>query len=110
MERGACARVQSLRAAGGLDAVDLIEGIAEIQTRFDDDSRGPRNHDLLVRAKHAGQPLVIAVEGKADEAFDKPLWKWRADALRHSPDSGAPRRLDGLTSLFFGTTVDTDRN
>ena len=108
IERDAQERVLSLLAVGGLGDVELVEAITEKRTRFDDDPRGPRNHDLLVRARHANQALVIAVEGKADEPFDKPLWKWRAEALRRSPNSGAPRRLDNLTTLFFGTTIDTD--
>jgi hypothetical protein len=110
IERGADARMRALLEAGGLAPVELIEGTAEKRTHFDDNPRGPRNHDLLVRARYAAEPLVIAVEGKADEPFDKPLWRWRSDALRKSPESGAPKRLDDLTQLFFGTTIDKDRD
>ena len=110
IERDAIAHVQRLLAAGGLVDTELISAIAEKQTRFDDNPRGPRNHDLLVRARHAGDPLVIAVEGKADEPFDKPLWKWRHDAVRRNPSSGAGKRVDGLTTLFFATTIDSDRS
>ena len=109
IERDAAGRVQLLLEAGGLADAELLEGIAEKQTRFDDNPRGPRNHDLLVRARHAEQSLVVAVEGKADEPFDKPLWKWRHDAVARSPESGAGVRLDGLTKLFFGTTINSDR-
>jgi hypothetical protein len=109
IEGNARDRVLALLAAGGLGDVELREAVAEKNTRFDEDSHGPRTHDLLVRARHGDEPLVIAVEGKADEPFDKPLWKWRDDALRRSAVSGAPKRLDRLTKLFFGTTIDKDR-
>ena len=55
-------------------------------------------------------PLIIGVEGKADEPFDKPLWRWRQDLVKQRPDSGAPQRLDQLTRLFFNTTIDRDRD
>jgi hypothetical protein len=109
IDRDAVERVQRLLDAGGLPDAVLVEGVAEKQTRFDDNPRGPRNHDLLVRGRFADGPLVVAVEGKADEPFDKPLWKWRHDAVGRRPASGAGKRLDGLTTLFFGTTIDKDR-
>ena len=97
-----------LLRAGRLGDVQLVEGIAEKKTQFDENPRGPRNHDLLIRGRYDGQPLVVAVEGKADEPFDKPLWKWRLDALARNAESGAPKRLDALTKAFFGTTLDRD--
>lgn len=109
IERDAEQRVTELLSLRReLAGVELLEGIAEKQTRFDDIQRGPRNHDLLVRAMTTAGPLVVAVEGKADEAFDHPLWRWRQRALRRSPHSEAPRRVDRLTALFFGTTIDKD--
>jgi hypothetical protein len=91
-----------------LAGIVLIEGIAEKKTRFDDIPSGPRSHDLLVHARtHAG-PLVIGVEGKADEPFDHPLWRWRQRALRQTPTTRAPVRLDNLTTVFFGSTIDAD--
>jgi hypothetical protein len=79
----------------GPSDIELLEGVAEKKTRFDEDPRGPRNHDVLVGARHADERLVIGVEGKADEPFDKPLWKWRDDALRRSAGSGAPNASTG---------------
>jgi hypothetical protein len=92
-----------------LSGLQLQEGVAEKKTRFDEIPRGPRNHDLLVRATSDTGPVIIGVEGKADEPFDLPLPRWREEALKRSPDSGAPRRLDSLTTLFFGTTIDDDQ-
>lgn len=86
----------------------LERGIAEKKTRFDENPRGPRNHDLLVEATTDEGPVVIGVEGKADEPFDASLSEWRQTALARRPTSGAPKRLDGLTASFFGTTLDED--
>ena len=91
-----------------LRPVTLDTGVAEKRTAFDEIPRGPRNHDLLLRAHSGERSLVVGVEGKADEPFDHPLWRWRARALARSPNSEAPLRLDHLTRLFFGTTISRD--
>jgi hypothetical protein len=83
----------------------LSRAVAEKKTQFDDNPRGPRNHDLLVEATTAEGPVVIGIEGKADETFDKPLAEWRQDP---NPKSGKGARLDGLTTSFFGATLDED--
>lgn len=87
----------------------LIEGIAEKQTRFDEEERGPRNHDLLIRGAVGGVPVTIGVEGKADEPFDDPLWLYREKALRRSPNTGALARVDRLVRLWFKTSLRQDR-
>ena len=46
------------------------QGVAEKQTHFDEQGRGPRNHDLLLRATADIGGVTIGVEGKADEPFD----------------------------------------
>ena len=91
-----------------LAGLQLLDAVAEKKTQFDDNPRGPRNHDLLVHASTDGGPLVIGVEGKADEPFDLPLAEWRQKALERSPSSGAPARLDNLTRHFFNAILDTD--
>ena len=88
--------------------VELLKGIAEKQTRFDDVKGGVRNHDLLVLGENSHGPVVIGVEGKADEPFDKPLWRWRDELMRKNPRSGAKLRLDQLTTHFFDATIDQD--
>ena len=109
IERDAAGRVTRLLALRPeLSGLVLGNVIVEKQTYFDDQGRGPRNHDLLIEATSDSGPVVIAVESKADETFDAPLWKWRSDAVKRHPRSGGPRRLDHLTGLFFGTTIDKD--
>lgn len=46
------------------------------RTRIDEDHRGARNHDLLVRDRVGSRPVVIGVEGKADGSFDDPPWRY----------------------------------
>ena len=101
--------VELLAACDELSGATLVEGIAEKKTQFDDNPRGPRNHDLLVRGSCDRGVLVVGVEGKADEPFDDPLWRWRSKALARSIKSAAPQRLDALTKMFFGTTIDQDQ-
>jgi hypothetical protein len=86
----------------------LDRGIAEKQTRFDDIRGGPGHHDLLVVGAAPSGPVVIGVEGKADEPFDERLDVWVTRAGAAGEESRAPERLDRLTTAFFGTTLDED--
>src|SRR5882672_8081570 len=70
--------VSVLSARPELAGIELIGGVAEKRTQFDDESRGPRNHDLLVRARlPTADSVTVGVEGKADEEFVLPLWRYR---------------------------------
>jgi hypothetical protein len=91
--------------------IELRNGVAEKRTQFDDDSHGPRNHDLLLRAElPTGSSVTVGVEGKADEEFDLPLWHYREAALRRSPKTQALRRIDSLVRQWFGTSLAADRD
>lgn len=109
IEGDAVDRVTALlgRDAGYVN-VALRRGIVEKLTQFDDNSRGPRHHDLLAIGSTPAGPIVIGVEGKADETFGAKLDRHVADALRGSPSSGTPIRVDRLTDAFFGATLSTD--
>jgi hypothetical protein len=82
----------------------LTTGVAEKQTRFDEDSRRSRNHDLLVGGTTNAGPLTIGVEGKAD-ALERFLERLiGVDVERTSTADGwitAPVELasDGVWSL-----------
>jgi hypothetical protein len=90
--------------------IELLDGVAEKKTRFDDDPHGPRNHDLLVRAQLSdGRPVTVGVEGKADEEFDVPVWRYREKGLQRSRDTGALRRIDSMVGRWFGTSLVADR-
>ncbi|MFN2469445.1 MAG: hypothetical protein ABR583_00305 [Gaiellaceae bacterium] len=61
-------------------------------------------------ARAADEPIVIGVEGKADEPFGDRLEDHVRNALRTTPASGTPQRVDQLTIAFFGSTLATDRS
>ena len=104
----AAERATALLTTGcALDLVELERAVPEKKTQFDGNARGARNHDLLVTGSANGGPLVVAVEGKADEPFDRTLKNWLATA-EENPRSGARARLDGLTPQLFGATLDTE--
>jgi len=92
------------------NGIELVDGVAEKRTQFDDDPRGPRNHDLLLRGQlPSGDLVTIAVEGKADEAFDVPLWRYRENGLKRSTGTGTLSRSDALVRQFFQTSLVADR-
>jgi hypothetical protein len=90
------------------NSVTLERGIVERLTQFDDNPRGPRHHDLLAIASSRAGRVVLGVEGKADETFGDRLDRHVAKALKRSPSSGAPKRVDQLTRAFFGATLGAD--
>jgi hypothetical protein len=107
----ASAVVSLLSARSELAGIELLTGVAEKRTQFDDEWHGPRNHDLLLRAElPTGSSVTVGVEGKADEEFDLPLWRYRETALRRSPDTQALRRIDSLVRRWFGTSLAADRD
>jgi hypothetical protein len=90
--------------------IELLEAVAEKKTQFDADPHGPRNHDLLIRARvPAGRTVTVGVEGKADEAFDDPLWRYREKGLQRSAKTGALDRIDWMVRRWFGTSLRADR-
>lgn len=109
LDGGAIERVTALLTRHpALAGLELERAIAEKETRFDAIRRGPRHHDLLVYARTPDRSVVIGVEGKADESFDRALDAWVAAARANSPATEAPARLDRLTSAFFGATLEQD--
>jgi hypothetical protein len=82
--------------------------IIERKTRFDDIPGGARNHDLLVLGGSPQGPVVIGVEGKADEPFGLSLSDYVTSARRRQPRTRAPERLERLTRAFFGKTLEDD--
>src|SRR5262249_36626687 len=60
--------VSLLSARPEFAGIELLDGVVEKRTQFDDDAHGPRNHDLLLRAQvPIERSVTVAVEGKADE-------------------------------------------
>lgn len=86
----------------------FTEGVAEKETQFDGNARGPRHHDLLVRGVIPAGPVTVGVEGKADESFGDPLWLHREKALKSSPNTGTLMRTDVLCKRWFGVRPHND--
>jgi hypothetical protein len=103
------AQLASLLGAGEEFAgLRLERGIAERKSWFDDIPGGPRHHDLLVVANAAAGRLVVGIEAKADEPFDRDLAGFCLAARRRYGETRAPERLDRLTRAFFGATPADD--
>lgn len=79
---------------------------AEPEVRLPIDGRRgePRNTDLLVHARDADGPFLIAVEAKADEPFDRPFSKVLDEAfeakLRNVASGAFDRAVDLARSLL----------
>lgn len=71
--------------------VELLMGFPEYQTPLPGGSR-PSQTDLFVLAEDAGDLIVVGVEGKVRENFDKLVEDWLGDA----PTLGQERRLSFL--------------
>ena len=109
LERDAEARLLELVSLlDEVEEVELLDAVAEKKTHFDGYS-GPRNHDLLVHARCRSGPLTIAIEAKADEPFDLPLWRYREEGLKTNPNTKKLARIDHLVALWFSTRLKDDR-
>jgi hypothetical protein len=83
--------------------------IVEMPT-FLDTQKGPSWTDIMVYARNAtGDPVVIGVEGKADELFDEEVRHWVRDSrqLERQPKTSRLNRLDYL-SRILRITVGSD--
>jgi hypothetical protein len=90
-----------------LTGFDAQRAIAEAQTRFDGYG-GPRNHDLLIYGRAAAGPVIVSVEGKADETFGETLARYaRAANAKRARGEGtnAPERLAQLVSALTGARL-----
>ena len=80
--------------------------IAEVEIRIDE-FFGPRNSDLVVIGKASRQPIVLAVEAKADEEFAKII---AAEMQRLSTKSNKPERMARLVAAILDRPLDTHVN
>lgn len=109
MEGTAADDLTALLAADSALVGFVVENaIAEAQTRFDDHGGGPRNHDLLVFGHNARGPIVVGVEGKADETYGQTVAAYEAAADKKVAlglPTKAPERLDDLLRDLADTTL-----
>jgi hypothetical protein len=89
-----------------LAGLEIVEGYAELKTGLRGESGGERNHDLLVVGRTRTETVVIGVEGKADETFDKTLgerWEEARKATEQKKKRTAwPQRLGRLAPALLG--------
>lgn len=81
-----------------------MSGVPEKATKLPWGRSGDRKHDLLL--EDADKSLVIGIEAKADEPFDKSIEKKRLDSQKNA-DGGAnmSERLDGILDLLYGSNL-----
>lgn len=72
--------------------ISIEKAIVEKKTYFSDTSSGPRNHDLLLYAKIDDKSVIIGIEGKERESYDKTLINKFNEAT--SPNSKLPNRIN----------------
>lgn len=94
--------VELLASSGSLRGAWLDEGHAEVQTQFDDNPRGPRSHDLLLRGRTERGTFVLGMEAKASERFDETLECHIRTREKATANSGIRRRIDLLCKALFG--------
>ena len=94
--------VQLLESHEGTKRTVIKSGITERETTLPFVHRGPRCHDLALRAGRDDCLTTICIEGKADE----PCGRTVAEELRKArqrPETSFPERLDWLTCSLVGT-------
>jgi hypothetical protein len=86
----------------------IEEAVAEAQVGFDSYPGGKRNHDLLIRGRTARGPIVIGLEGKADETFGETVESYASkSAIKRETQepTNAPERLKGLLEDIAGSSL-----
>jgi hypothetical protein len=81
-----------------LQELRLVLGEPEQKTYFDE-FRAPREHDLLVACELESGRALLAIEGKADEGFDRRVSERLATAR---PPTNFPERVRRLSLALFG--------
>jgi len=88
-----------------LAGLELVQGFAEHKTKLRGERGGDRNHDLLLVGRTPREHVVIGVEAKADETFDKTLaerWEEAAKKIARDERTSWPKRLARLAPALLG--------
>ena len=93
---------QILESSRDFAGAELLDGRPEEETRLDDFRGNSRNADLLLTGRLQGEPVVIAVEAKADESFGPTIGEYLAEK-EQVERSNAPARMRQLSAAVFGT-------
>ncbi len=80
----------------------ILSGITEHETALPPlGSRGPRCHDLALKAEQAGWDVTVCIEAKADESFGGTVAEELRKAERR-PVTNFPQRIEWLTRSLLG--------
>lgn len=74
---------------------ELVDAFAERKTSLDDGRPSHPQSDLIAIVGIENRLVILAIEAKVDEGFDKTIEQWLAD-----DSAGKKRRLDGLCELL----------
>lgn len=90
-------KIAEALATGSFAPIEMLFGFPEHKVKIEGRGAGSAS-DLFVIARrvHDGGLVTIAVEGKVEEPFDKPVSDWLAAAK----DGNRKKRLDGLAGLL----------
>jgi hypothetical protein len=98
---------QLLESHEGTRGIVILSGITEHETPLPFGNRGPRCHDLALRAEQDGHAVTVCIEAKADESFGGTVAKELLRARTRARTSKQlrtrfPERLDWLTRSLLG--------
>lgn len=95
------ALVELLESHDATKGTVIRGGTTEHETTLPFGNRGPRCHDLVLKADHSHSIVAICIEAKADETFGGTV---REELLRarKRPVTKFPDRLDWLTRSLLG--------
>jgi hypothetical protein len=90
-------KIAEALATGSFAPIEMLFGFPEHKVKIEGRGAGSAS-DLFVIARrvHDGGLVTIAVEGKVEEPFDKPVSDW----LTAAKDGNRKKRLDGLAGLL----------
>lgn len=93
--------------SGIFNFVKLEKAIVEKPVKLD--GLSSRSHpDIMVYTMTGNGGLVLSVEGKKDERFDKTIDKWRKGGQRCKGKSGKPERLTEICKILEIKLTDDD--
>lgn len=98
---------QLLESHEGTRSMLILSGITERETPLPFGNRGPRCHDLALKAEQNGRVVTICIEAKADESFGGTITEELSTARkrvakRKGSHTRFPERLDWLTHSLLG--------
>lgn len=93
-------KISSVLERFNIPAPKEILGIPEKGTKLPWGRSGDRKHDLFLH--NADSTIVIGIEAKADESFDKPV-NYKRKRAKQNADGGVnmSERLDGMLNFLY---------